>query len=248
MTVNDTLDIDFAGPIGDCDFYPSYGNDPRPDFTVVSDLVTERSGVYSLALRPGCEALEADCIPIRTALRTRTTSFRDVTLTNDCVHGDIGALTGTKQRTDTTLSIPDQTATGVIWWQNTAVNSQLPQSLAGGLAGLDVDAMYVNPWPGYDNSAWIGWDIDYADYDGPDYGDPGGEDYGDLLLENCYRSLGTLFASTGPGANYDVNMTGQPAFRDIYYEKALDFGAGRLFAAGYGRAAFPGHQRRTSDA
>jgi len=228
VVINDSIEVDFAGPNGldtPNQLYPSYGNDPRPPFTTVSDLVTEMASEVQFRYVQGVK------ITRRVYSFPQGTPHQDyviyeVTLTNDGVHGDPDALPGTYSRiADTTgiPEIPEQTINKMLWWQATDIQTHAGSGIiASPPQRNDQNGKYVQPWPGVENSAVLTWDEDEPTVDGADYGDVGGEDVENIMVGNAFVMSGPLFVSTGPGANYDVNLTGQPLLRIFYYERGWD--------------------------
>jgi hypothetical protein len=225
VTTNDTLTIDFAGPDGLATpnaSYPSYGNDPRPPFTVKADLVTEMASEVQFRYVQGVK-IARRVYSYPQGSQHQDYVIEDITLTNDGIHGDPDALPGTKSRiADTTgiPAIPAQTINKALWFQATDIQTHAGSGVGG--VGPDQDGYFSKVWPGVDNYAWLSWDEDDPTAEGPDYGDPVSEDWENIMVGNAFVMRGPLFVSAGTGAEYNTNLTGQPGLRTTYYERGFD--------------------------
>ena len=238
IVINDTLKIEFEGPIGTNYNYPAYGNDPRPPYEYISDLVTEWANEVRWRYVQGVR------------LKKRVYSFpygtphqdyvlNDIVLTNDGIHGDPDTLVGTGHRTPADAPpIPTQTINHMLWFQNIDVQNHAgADAIAQPALKNDIDGKYVQPWPGVENSVAFTWDEDDPTFEGPDWGDPAPDNLGDLLLGNAFMMVGPVFVSKGPGADFNTDLPGQPLLRIFYWEKAFD-----LAGAGYSPADLDGQR------
>jgi len=151
----------------------------------------------------------------------------DIVLTNNGKSFSSDVYTGSDP---VGLTLTDQTITGMLWaqafdYQINAGGSELKASQNG----KDTEGMYIEPW-GVGNHAavWLS-DLDdetEAGNAGPDWGDPAESEWYDGLLLNSDVLIGPVFASAGAGSNYDVDDPGQPAYRVIWHERALDYESG----------------------
>ena len=244
IIVNDTLKIEFEGPIGTNSVYPSYGNDLRPPFETVPSLPAEMVSETVWRYVPGVR-LNRRIYSYPYGSPDQDYQIWDIVLTNDGIHGDPDTLVGTAHRGRGTASdsfaIPTQTINHLEWWQVMSLQNSSAQVVDIALHN-DISAMFIQPWPGFENAASLAWDEDDPTFVGPDWGDPAPEAYDYLMMGNAWMLHGPLFVSTGPGASFSTNLPGQPLFREYYWERAFD-----LAGAGYSPADVDGQRDMSSD-
>ncbi len=223
VTQDTTIDFifhtgeDFEGGLADFTYPAGSGRGPHPTPIIDNTLITEKKLLTSWRYIMGVE-LVRNTYGWAYGTPHQDYIVHDMTLTNNGISGR-KTTEWPYPATDPPV-LTDQTLTGVLWARSQDYRSKLAP---GTQAGMDEDAMYVQPWgdPGY--HAVLAYDGDNPDVDGPDYGDPAvAEYYDNLLLGGAFTLFGPLFVSTGPGANMDVPDLTQPSFRTIWYERGFD--------------------------
>ena len=201
----------FPGESGDLVFADNKGLGPRPLPVIDPTLVTEEVIESRWRYIPGVEYLRTMYgYPYGSPHQDYV--LQDITLTNNGISG----------RTETSPVLTDQSISNMIWAQ--AFDYRTGAAETTYQNGMDTDAMYVEPWGAGNHTAILFRDNDSDEVSGPDWGDPSeNSHYHNHLLANAHILIGCIFASAGPGAQYDTDDPEQPAFRTVWYERGFDF-------------------------